>query len=76
MSDLVQEHVVNVKRQTSNVTCIVHEAGALENAVKMAAKLAQPGDVVLLSPGGTSFDAFQDFAGRGAKFVEYVNRLE
>jgi UDP-N-acetylmuramoylalanine--D-glutamate ligase len=76
MSNLVQEHVVNVKRQTSNVTCVVHEVGVLENAVKMAAKLAQPGDVVLLSPGGTSFDAFRDFAERGAKFAEYVNRLE
>ena len=46
------------------------------NAVKLAAQAARAGDVVLLSPGGTSFDAFKDFAERGDKFAEYVNALE
>jgi UDP-N-acetylmuramoylalanine--D-glutamate ligase len=64
-----------VKSQISNSRGQVHEAGTLENAVKVAAQLAQPGDVVLLSPGGTSFDAFKDFAERGEKFAEYVNGL-
>ena len=54
----------------------VHEAGTLENAVKVAAQVVRPGDVVLLAPGGTSFDAFKDFAERGDKFAEYVNALE
>ncbi|MGD8398212.1 MAG: UDP-N-acetylmuramoyl-L-alanine--D-glutamate ligase, partial [Anaerolineae bacterium] len=40
-------------------------AGSLEEAVAEAAQLAQPGDVVLLSPGGTSFDAYADFVERG-----------
>jgi UDP-N-acetylmuramoylalanine--D-glutamate ligase len=31
--------------------------------------------VVLLSPGGTSFDAFRDFAERGARFKELVQQL-
>ena len=31
------------------------------------------GDVVLLSPGGTSYDAFKDFAERGDGFRGYVN---
>jgi UDP-N-acetylmuramoylalanine-D-glutamate ligase len=30
---------------------------------------------VLLSPGGTSFDAFKDFAERGDRFIEVVNGL-
>ncbi|MCA9874660.1 MAG: UDP-N-acetylmuramoyl-L-alanine--D-glutamate ligase, partial [Anaerolineales bacterium] len=47
----------------------------LETAVSTAAALAQPGDVVLLSPGGTSFDAFDDFAQRGERFREWVNNL-
>jgi UDP-N-acetylmuramoylalanine--D-glutamate ligase len=38
--------------------------------------VAKPGDVVLLSPGGTSFDAFRDFAERGDRFIGYVNGLE
>jgi UDP-N-acetylmuramoylalanine--D-glutamate ligase len=53
----------------------VYTVGRLEEAVETAARLAQAGDVVLLSPGGTSFDAFRDFAGRGARFKELVHRL-
>ena len=41
----------------------------------MAAQVAKPGDVVLLSPGGTSFDAYKDFAERGDRFTEVVNGL-
>ena len=48
----------------------------MENAVKIAAQVARSGDVVLLSPGGTSFDAFRDFAERGDRFAQYVNELE
>jgi UDP-N-acetylmuramoylalanine--D-glutamate ligase len=50
-------------------------AGTLENAVQAAAHHAQPGDVVLLSPGGTSYDAFRDFAARGERFRELVMAL-
>jgi UDP-N-acetylmuramoylalanine--D-glutamate ligase len=42
----------------------------------MAAELAQPGDVVLLSPGGTSFDAYRDFTARGDHFRDLVRSLE
>jgi len=73
MADLVESQItLHAPRSTLHV----HRAGTLENAVKMAVQLAEPGDVVLLSPGGTSFDAFRDFAERGAKFAENVNRLE
>jgi UDP-N-acetylmuramoylalanine--D-glutamate ligase len=47
----------------------------LEQAVIEAARVARPGDVVLLSPGGTSFDAFQDFAERGDRFQTLVRAL-
>jgi len=50
-------------------------AETLENAVQVAAQRAQPGDIVLLSPGGTSFDAFRDFAERGERFRELVMAL-
>lgn len=39
----------------------------LEEAVQTAARVAEPGDVVLLSPGCTSFDAFRDFEARGRR---------
>lgn len=53
----------------------VSRADSLDEAVKRAAQVAQPGDVVLLSPGGTSYDAYQDFAERGEHFRELVSRL-
>jgi UDP-N-acetylmuramoylalanine--D-glutamate ligase len=51
------------------------QVGTLEEAVEMAARLARQGDIVLLSPGGTSFDAFRDFAERGDRFKELVRQL-
>ncbi len=47
----------------------------LEEAVRAAYHAAEPGDVVLLSPGGTSYDAFRDFAERGERFRAWVNAL-
>jgi len=48
---------------------------SLEEAVAVAAKLAHPGDVVLLAPGGTSFDAYDDYAARGQHFRSLVEAL-
>ena len=53
----------------------ITQVGTMEEAVEAAARLVQSGDVVLLSPGGTSFDAFQDFAKRGDRFKELVRGL-
>ncbi len=47
----------------------------LIEAVDLAARKAQAGDVVLLSPGGTSYDAYRDFAERGAHFRQLVQGL-
>jgi len=53
----------------------IHRCDTLEEAVEVAARNAQPADVVLLAPGGTSFDAFRDFAERGERFRELVEAL-
>jgi UDP-N-acetylmuramoylalanine--D-glutamate ligase len=53
----------------------VIRVGTLDQAVAQAANIAQPGDVVLLSPGGTSYDAYPDFAARGRHFRELVSAL-
>ena len=53
----------------------ISRVSTLEEAVLKAADASGPGDVVLLSPGGTSYDAFQDFAERGARFKELVRAL-
>jgi UDP-N-acetylmuramoylalanine--D-glutamate ligase len=50
-------------------------ASDLRKAVEAAAQMAEPGDVILLSPGGTSFDEFSDFEERGECFVQLVMAL-
>lgn len=53
----------------------IHVCQDLAAAVSLAAQLARQGDVVLLSPGGTSFDAYRDFAERGEHFRRLVQTL-
>jgi len=53
----------------------VSRAQSLAEAVGRAAEAAQAGDVVLLSPGGTSYDAYTDFAERGEHFRQLVSKL-
>jgi UDP-N-acetylmuramoylalanine--D-glutamate ligase len=47
----------------------------LEEAVHTAARLVSPGDVVLLAPGGTSFDEFKDYEERGQRYKDWVHAL-
>jgi UDP-N-acetylmuramoylalanine--D-glutamate ligase len=63
------------KSLTSQSSPDVVEAAHMSDAVRMAAAIAEPGDVVLLAPGGTSFDAFVDFAARGEFFRLEVDQL-
>lgn len=53
----------------------ISQCSGLRQAIQTAASLAEPGDVVLFSPGGTSFDEFRDFEERGERFREWVNQL-
>lgn len=48
----------------------------LEGAVQAAAGRVSPGDVVLLAPGGTSFDEFSDYEARGEHFKQFVAALK
>jgi UDP-N-acetylmuramoylalanine--D-glutamate ligase len=53
----------------------VDKYAKLAGAVEKAAERVEPGDVVLLSPGGTSFDEFTDFEERGKRFKQWVKEL-
>jgi UDP-N-acetylmuramoylalanine--D-glutamate ligase len=53
-----------------------HTAASLEDAVREAARLAEPGDVVLLAPACASQDMFRDFEERGECFRAAVRSLE
>lgn len=46
-----------------------------DEAMAAARTLTRPGDVVLLSPGGTSFDRFRDFEERGREFKRLVRQM-
>lgn len=58
------------------VPVIKHAGDDLEKAVRVAAEATRPGDVVLFSPAGTSFDLYSDFAERGEHFKDLVGKLK
>jgi UDP-N-acetylmuramoylalanine--D-glutamate ligase len=79
-------HLVTFGETAGMIAALVRAAGGpgpgtisshpgLREAVAAAAAVASPGDVVLLSPGGTSFDEFTDFAERGDCFKQWVSEL-
>lgn len=53
----------------------IYRAHTLEEAVRKAAEVANPGEIVLLSPACASWDMFKDFEQRGEKFKEVVLSL-
>lgn len=67
-------HVINISPGPNKVQSFEICAG-LEAAVQQAKRVAAPGDVVLLAPGGTSFDEFMDFAERGEVYRALVEGL-
>jgi len=81
------DHLVIFGEASAKVRAAIEAAGpserpdtitvcaGLAEAVEKAAEVVAPGDVVLLSPGGTSFDQFDDFAERGRWFRKWVNEL-
>jgi UDP-N-acetylmuramoylalanine--D-glutamate ligase len=52
----------------------LHYASSLEAAVESAARLARPGDTVLLSPACASLDMFRNYVHRGDVFAGAVQR--
>jgi UDP-N-acetylmuramoylalanine--D-glutamate ligase len=55
---------------------VVDDSEMLSAAVRRAARNAQAGDVVLLSPACASFDQFRDFEARGDAFVAAVEQID
>jgi UDP-N-acetylmuramoylalanine--D-glutamate ligase len=66
----VQERARFLQQKAPN--CAVVQR--LDEAVELAARVAGSNSVILLSPGGTSFDAYQDFEERGEHFRQLVRR--
>ena len=53
----------------------VHRAASMEEAVATAARLARPGDAVVLSPACSSFDMFRDYVHRADVFRAAVRAV-
>ena len=64
-----------IKNTFGNVVDIVVETAGAEEAVKVARKLSEKGDAVLLSPACASFDLFENYEDRGRQFKAAVRSL-
>jgi UDP-N-acetylmuramoylalanine--D-glutamate ligase len=73
-AELIQ-NALYAQNSTPDARVPITRCADLPAAVAAAENVARPGDVVLLSPGGTSFDAYQDFAARGQHFRALVEAL-
>ncbi|MGB0789746.1 MAG: UDP-N-acetylmuramoyl-L-alanine--D-glutamate ligase, partial [Marinirhabdus sp.] len=61
-----------IKRQLGNIVQLLVETAGMEEAVKVAYKIAERNDTVLLSPACSSFDLFQNYKDRGRQFKAAV----
>ena len=58
-----------------NIVDVMVEVSSMNDAVKMAQRIAEKGDSVLLSPACASFDLFENFEDRGRQFKQAVQNL-
>ncbi len=70
----IGESAENVKNAFAEIVPVT-VSGNMEDAVRLARRLAEPGDVVLLSPACASFDWFANYEQRGRVFKEIVRSL-
>jgi UDP-N-acetylmuramoylalanine--D-glutamate ligase len=75
--------VVLIGRDREAIAAVLEGSGVqvtraqdMPQAVRLAATLARPGDVVLLSPACASFDMFRNYEHRAQVFAEAVRALE
>ena len=74
-------HVVLIGRdapaiaQALDNVCPIQRSSSMPEAVRAAAKVARPGDTVLLSPACASLDMFRNYAHRGEVFSSAVREL-
>ncbi|WP_318344145.1 UDP-N-acetylmuramoyl-L-alanine--D-glutamate ligase [Flagellimonas baculiformis] len=64
-----------LKESFGNVIDLMVETYSMEEAVKVAYKIAERGDAVLLSPACASFDLFKNYEDRGDQFKAAIKNL-
>jgi UDP-N-acetylmuramoylalanine--D-glutamate ligase len=84
IQELVQKHVKTILAIGESAQKVegafhgivsIRRANSMEEAVRTASKLGEPGDIVLLSPACASFDWFVNYEHRGKVFKDLVNHL-
>jgi len=82
LNDLLRQRVKRVytigsaaAKIESQIKADVVHAETLENAIRKANAVAQPGDVVLLAPACASFDQFKSYEHRGRMFKDIVRGM-
>lgn len=70
---LIGEMRERIAKSWPDTQCVL--ADSLEQAVALAKDQARPDDVVLFSPGTSSFDMFRNYGERGNRFKELVHAL-
>ena len=76
-SELIEKQVrkeAHLIGKSVSLMQIIH-CNNYEDALEKACRLAMPGESVILSPAGTSFDRFKNFEERGRYFKKLVNNL-
>ena len=71
----VGESAERVAAALGSMVDVCVQADSMDDAVGQASRLAQPGDVVLLSPACASFDMFTNYEARGDAFRDAVKML-
>lgn len=74
--ETIHDVMTEAKEKLGIENLTIFNVNDLDTAVHYAHRASKSGDVVLLSPGCTSYDAYVDFAERGNKFRQMVAKLK
>lgn len=65
----------NIKRKIGKLVPL-YDVASMKEAVEKAYSISEKGDIILLSPGGASFNLFLNEFDRGDKFIKEIKRLK
>jgi len=76
VAPVIQNEYFRQKRIRAHGPDIIRDCQTLPKAMEEAAKIASPGDAVVLSPGAESFGEFRDYRERGEVFKKLIDKFK